>query len=100
MQYSFSTFSMHADMSVRASFNERVPLTDTTMAFFGLSMQIEKGTLYVCNSICMCMHVCVVGVITIINTEFYRITRIGTVPYHFHNLHRQYRPLSDESAAE
>ena len=57
MQYSFSTFSMHADMSVRASFNERVPLTDTTMAFFGLSMQMEKGTLY-----CNFMHAYMVGV--------------------------------------
>ena len=54
MQYSSFTFFMHADMSVRASFNERVPLTDTTMASFGLSMQIEKGTVYSCNL--MYMH--------------------------------------------
>ncbi len=56
MQCSFLTFSMHADMSVRASFNERVPLTDMTIAFFGLSMQIEKGTLHGCNFMHVCIH--------------------------------------------
>lgn len=49
IQYFSSTLSMEADMSVRASFNESVPLTDTTMVFFGSSMQIEKGTSYSCN---------------------------------------------------
>ena len=51
---------------------------------------------------CACMHVCVVGVIiTIINTEFYRIVGLVLyIPHHFHNLRGQYHPLSDESAAE